>query len=47
MLIVFIILQVNVESGGLDERFPLDVTVRQHGRMTAFQIPNVVREGGR
>ena len=42
------ILQVNVESGGdLDERFPLDVTVRQHGRLTAFQIPTVVREGDR
>ena len=46
---MFEILQVNVESGGGpdDERFPLDVTVRQHGRLTAFQIPTVVREGDR
>ena len=39
--------QVNVKSEGSEERFPIDVTVRQVGRLSAFQIPTVVRKGGR
>jgi len=39
------IFQVNVNSEDADERFPVDITIRQMRRMISFQLPTVERRG--
>ena len=38
--------QINAEAPGASERFPVDITVRQFGRMIAFQLPSVEKREG-
>jgi len=41
------IFQVNVKSPEADEKFPVDLTIRQFRQMKTFQLPSVEREGNR
>ena len=38
--------QINAEAPRASERFPVDITVRQFGRMIAFQLPTIERREG-
>ena len=40
-----LILQVYTNSSAATERDPVDIMVRQFGRMIAFQLPTVQRRG--
>ena len=40
------IFQVDARSDGATERHPVDVTVRQFGRMIAFQLPSIEKNQG-
>ena len=40
------IFQVDARSDGATENFPVDITVRQFGRMIAFQLPSIEKSQG-
>ena len=41
------IFQVNVHSDDAEERYPVDITIKQFRRMITFQLPTVERRGER